>query len=499
MVMGAADNRRKIVISDAAYPGDSHRFYGIGYSSHVVNFQVDDSGDSFAFCAGSTVSTSTEVMRVTGTGSVGIGTTAPAAACALQVNSISTAYNYAPTVSISDGPADTTGAYGMVNLTRPSGFDGKAHLSLIRQGNTVANIGFYSTTNTIAIANGGQTMSTANGIFLTQGNNVGIGNTSPYSKLDVNGILGVNNGVAATSPGQYQGVIIFYTGTGGTGYGSIMATNPGSTYNPLCLNSAGGNVGIGTTTPQTTLHVNGVCRITTTNTDALYWYNNATTHPIGGLGYSADYDSGWVGLYSNNVNTIAIRANGVTTFNGGNVGIGTASPVSLLDVRGNTNIYANVSIYTTNSQPLVITHPAGPYDWHVGSESTGKFKILAGTYGGVELSWAATSWAASSDRRLKEDIEPRIDCLSRISALQPVSYRMINRPSSITKKTLGLIAQDVIDIIPEVVNESWNEEKQETYYTLTYTELIPECVGAIRELNAQVSTLTARLTAAGIA
>jgi hypothetical protein len=101
-----------------------------------------------------------------------------------------------------------------------------------------------------------------------------VGTTAPPQfALDVNGIARAGSGLAVTgasSPNypNTKGVYIEkgdYPAPGGS-YGAVYAynyNNPSPHAMSLCLNSPGGFVGIGTTTPQYTLDVNGTTQTRT--------------------------------------------------------------------------------------------------------------------------------------------------------------------------------------------------------------------------------------------
>jgi hypothetical protein len=127
---------------------------------------------------------------------------------------------------------------------------------------------------------------------------------------------------------------------------------------------------------------------------------------------------------------------------------------------------------------------AGPYDWHVGPDNSGAFRIVAGGsgsgggYGGVALGWAASAWGSNSDIRLKKDIEPLTNTLSTIMALRPVSFNWIKSHSPSAPRTLGLIAQEVMEVLPEIV---FGGKSDTDFYAITYTEIIPVLIGAVKE------------------
>ncbi len=81
-----------------------------------------------------------------------------------------------------------------------------------------------------------------------------------------------------------------------------------------------------------------------------------------------------------------------------------------------------------------------------------------------------------SDRGLKDDIKDLNYGLSDILALRPVSYYL--KADSKKKNQLGLIAQEVEAIIPEIVNKT-NDKKQ--MRSMSYTELVPVLIKATQE------------------
>ena len=91
---------------------------------------------------------------------------------------------------------------------------------------------------------------------------------------------------------------------------------------------------------------------------------------------------------------------------------------------------------------------------------------------------ASGNVTAYSDRRLKSDIVKLKDALNKIDKLNGYTYVMNDKPST------GLIAQEVLEVLPEVVHGS-----EETTYSLAYGNMTGIIIEAIKELREKVLEL----------
>ena len=106
-----------------------------------------------------------------------------------------------------------------------------------------------------------------------------------------------------------------------------------------------------------------------------------------------------------------------------------------------------------------------------GAVSTEKLKV----YGDI---LATANVTAYSDKRLKSDIVKIKDALNKIDKLNGYTYTMND------KRSTGLIAQEVLEVLPEAV-----EGSEETTYALAYGNLASIFVEAIKELREKVLEL----------
>jgi len=173
---------------------------------------------------------------------------------------------------------------------------------------------------------------------------------------------------------------------------------------------------------------------------------------------------------------------------------------TLLAIPGSLNIGTSGStsvstiLYSNNATPFVFYNSSGPYNWNIGGNNSGQFVIQAGSFNGVYLSWSTSTWNPYSDIRMKEDIIQLTGCLDKVLKLNPVSYKYINRPVNHNKINFGLIAQEAIEIIPEIVSENYNEQEKGNRYGIGYTEIIPFLIGAIKEQQIEITDLKTRLS-----
>jgi Chaperone of endosialidase len=145
----------------------------------------------------------------------------------------------------------------------------------------------------------------------------------------------------------------------------------------------------------------------------------------------------------------------------------------------------NTAIGTFNAFPTVPDKFVVFGDIRVGTTGTdGCLKNFAGT---------GLTGVCSSDRRLKKDITPFGPVLNQVAALQPVHYywRAAEFPDRHfgTSRTYGLVAQDVEEVLPELVVTNGDGFK-----AVDYSKLPLLTIQAIKELKAENDALKQRVT-----
>jgi hypothetical protein len=294
-------------------------------------------------------------------------------------------------------------------------------------------------------------------VFLSGKAQTGIGTTAPVNKFQVETTaaapltsgIGLNGNLRLGATGANQ-VLDFGLGTT---YGWLQSrdkTSYATNFN-LLLNPNGGNVGIGTLAPNSTLTVGN----STGTIAGEISINPAFTSNEGGQinirkslnGSTADWTIDQYGTTSSDArlrifNTLA-ETNGITIMENGNIGMGSLTPSVRLQVNG--DIIAN-------------------------------------------------SIAGSSDLRYKTNIRPVFNALDKVKALRGVYFNWNKEAfpdkNFGTKDELGFIAQEIENVVPEIVTK---DNTKEEYRSVKYDKLVALLVEAIKEQQIQIDSLKIEL------
>jgi hypothetical protein len=387
-----------------------------------------------------------DVITVTNGGNVGIGTTSPGTS-KLYVSGDVT--NYGIT---SEAPS----GYGKLILKQTSGQAWSVGLS----------------SNDLFFYYGGTSAGTR--VTFANGGNVGIGTTSPTTKLTVYG------GYANFTDGTAN-VYIGSDGSNGL-FGTINNYDQRFITNNVerMRITSGGYLLLGTTTAtygqagRGTFEMNG-------STD------NITVQKVGGSLANYIYsDATKSELYSTNFLQVSVNgAERMRITSGGLVGIGTSSVGYTLHVQ--KSISGNVlSMFyndaNSGADTALITR--------LGSNcnNTGSYYFTGGIYGVADKIYiygngnivnTNNSYGAISDIRLKENIS---DTTSKLADLLKVKVRNYNLIGD-DKKQLGVIAQELETIFPSMIEVDGKSGMKQVKYSV----FVPMLIKAIQELNDKIN------------
>ena len=110
--------------------------------------------------------------------------------------------------------------------------------------------------------------------------------------------------------------------------------------------------------------------------------------------------------------------------------------------------------------------------------------------GRVTSNGSSTTYATTSDYRLKENLEYNWDATTRLKQLKPARFNWIADEDNTTID--GFIAHEVSSIVPEAVNgekDAINEDGSINPQGIDQSKLVPLLVKTIQELEARITAL----------
>jgi hypothetical protein len=246
----------------------------------------------------------------------------------------------------------------------------------------------------------------------------------------------------------------------------------------------GGNdrVGIGTSSPSVTLHVksaNPVFGLETTGTVA-----------SGGTVYSELRDSsgtvftsGFAGL-ANCYQFSTSAAAGFMRFM-----TGAGAEAMRIDSSGNLL----VATTTAEATGVTIASPENGGSFLTagitGARNHIRFKNPNGVVGSIQTSASATTYATSSDYRLKENVVTDWDATTRLKQLKPSRFNFIADADTTVD---GFIAHEVQEIVPEAITgtkDAVDADGNAVMQGIDQSKLVPLLVKTIQELEARITAL----------
>lgn len=218
-------------------------------------------------------------------------------------------------------------------------------------------------------------------------------------------------------------------------------------------------LGIGNTSPLAEIHISKTISVPADDSvTTAHWHTDVSNSQLlltGGsndsgtksrlaLGYENTADYAFLQAAEHTNDTTAVAKHIVLQPNGGFVGIGTTSPTYTLEVNGDMQ---------------------------------------------------ATSYNATSDVRLKTNIQTIQNSIHFINRLQGISYSWIEDIDNTSKVNYGLIAQDVENVLPEVVHTSNTIHPKHGFCpkSIEYNQIIPHLIESIKTLSEEKTILRQEL------
>ena len=404
-------------ITWASGTGNAERWCAI--SGHIRSNGADGSTGDLVFATkGAKTDTSpTEAMRIDKDGNVGIGATSLSNKLTVNGNQ----------VMLASGELKFADAgNSLVSVIKNGGSSGTSQMQFLI-GSTPAEV-----------------------MRLDSNGDLGVGTTNPTSKLHVSGTSGAGSRVHIQSTGA--GLSSF----DGSGSGLLLTAggmNTTSKFTP--------SIQFGTTDET----------LTTTNPKV-----GAAINGIASQAYNTDSTGGMeLGFYTTPINpgtgqttTERMRLNDDGILLIGKTAVGLPTIGVEVAGTGRVRITRNNGVCTE-------------FNRENGSGKIVTFSKDNTEVGSISVTSSATSYATSSDARLKENI---VDAPS--GSLDDIQVRSFDWKADGSHQKHGLVAQELVEVAPEAVHQGKTDDEM---WSVDYSKLVPMMIKEIQDLKAEIAAL----------
>ena len=246
------------------------------------------------------------------------------------------------------------------------------------------------------------------------------------------------------------------------------------------------------------------------------FYGMTSTSSVGSwaFGHTAEgssngYLSSWTTVFGHRIhlrtnNGSTPNQNGTTSFTGSS-----HQNFRIMQNVGYNGVYWNSS--TESSRGCFYEMNGGNHYWQStnsvasGAQYTPYTTMWLDTSGNLRVAGLLDDYYTFSDERLKKDVEELPSALDKVKALRTVKFNWINEEQRRDRKEIGLIAQEVKEIYPELIHttELAPTEDEDTLekipgeerYAMEYEKLSVVLLKAIQEQQELIETLQTKVAA----
>jgi len=189
-----------------------------------------------------------------------------------------------------------------------------------------------------------------------------------------------------------------------------------------------------------------------------------------------------------NVSTVKTNSGDMTFDSAGDI---------ILDADGADVVFKDggttIAKFINSSSDFVIATDVDDKDFIIkGQDSTSEITALTIDMSAAGAATFNNDVTAFSDERLKEDIQPITDGLEKVMQLQGVTYKRNDVTDA--KTQIGVIAQQVEPILPEVVLTADDEMQTKS---VDYAKMTAVLIEAVKELKQEVTQLKQQINNGG--